>query len=100
MSETAEWPVAVEGAAWALLADERRILAEMSDFYGYPARRLADDTGLTTGRVKRAQGSLVRQGLADFGPLFDEDDGMLRGRGYWLNQHGYAVQRYIRGCQP
>lgn len=73
-----------------LTDDEAAVLMHMSGDLGYSAASISADLafeqpeiGWTPKRVNAAQRSLRAKGYADFGVLTD-DEGMLRGRGYWL----------------
>lgn len=71
----------------------------MSAELGYSAASIAADLayerpceGWTEKRVTAVRRSLHAKGYADFGPLVSEDDGLLRGRGYWLSPAGADIR--------
>lgn len=74
-----------------LTNDEHTVLMQMSGDLAWSAAVIADnlaheapDDGWTARRVNAAHRGLRDKGYALFGPLWSEDDGLLRGCGYWL----------------
>lgn len=80
-------PAAANSNVPKLTRDQRAVLLEMRDHLGFPAAFIAELTGLPLRRVRAAQRSLRDKGLAELGPLFD-DENRLCGRGYWLTEAG------------
>jgi hypothetical protein len=72
------------------------VLNRMDDYLGYPFRDIAADTGVPEKETR----TIIRQfhvlGLADYGPLFSEDEPRVMGKGYWLSKAGWALQREVR----
>lgn len=82
-----------------LTADELAVLMQMSGDLGYPAAQISadlnyenEDDGWTPRKVSGLHRSLRAKGYAEFGHLMSEDDGLLRGRGYWLSDTGCAIR--------
>lgn len=91
-----------DGGVEAVTPDEMAVLMQMSGDLGYPAAEISanlaferPDEQWTPRKVSDVRRSLHAKGYADFGPLYSEDDGLLRGRGYWLSRAGCDI-RYGR----
>jgi hypothetical protein len=91
-----EPPVAANSNVPQLTDTQRAVLLWMHPEIGYSASRISDWTGLPIGRVRAAQRELFQLGLANFGTLFSDEDGKLRGRGYWLTDAGDALRCQLR----
>ena len=84
-----------EDMAWTLSSIERRVLIEMCREIGWSAGRIAEWTGLPAKVISAAHKALYAAGLANFGVLICENDGLLAGRGYWLSPAGWDVRCHI-----
>lgn len=84
-------PAAANSNLPQLTLDQELVLSVMDSDVGHSAAAISRWTNIPAGRVSEAQRELRKLGLADFGPLFD-DDGKLRGRGYWLTPAGNALK--------
>lgn len=73
------------------------VLREMSDGeLVHSRKKLAKYAGLTQGFTKVIVEGFTALGWTESGPLFSEDDGLLRGRGTWLNREGCRVREMFR----
>jgi hypothetical protein len=73
------------------------ILPHMSDGeLVYPLPRLTESLPGTLALYRVAVRGLRDMGLAQHGPLFDQDEGSPKGSGTWLTPRGLALQSYLR----
>lgn len=79
---------------------ERKVLDEMRHEWGVRLTELAANTGLKESDVRAIVKVFVLRGFAEFGWLGSEDDIFLRGRGYVLNDSGYALQKRLAAMAP
>ena len=79
-----------------LTEDEAAVLMGMDDDFWATAAVMAERTGLSKYKVLKACRSLKDAGLVYGGPSWGEDDGLLRGRGYWLTDLGDRWKRHYR----
>ncbi len=78
---------------------EKRVLLKLMDGWRkdsnvYTFKGLARELNTTRSAVKRACRSLVRKGLTEHSPFWDEYDGNLGGSGYTLSVHGMMGVRF------
>ena len=78
-----------------LSLDERAILCAMNNEFAVPYGQLANKTRIPVENVKLSMKLLHRRGFVDFGALHNEDDDLIRGRGYWLSHKGKAIRDKI-----
>lgn len=71
---------------------EQRAVFELDEFYGCGPERLVTVLALPPAKARATLAELRRHGVANFGPLFSEDDGSTQGSGYWLDTFGRAVR--------
>lgn len=57
-------------------------LLHENDFYVLATDRVMDSLRVNRLQARRALRSLVRKGLAEISPAYDEDDGRILGSGY------------------
>ena len=79
----------------ALTVNQCAVLCEMSGDIGYTAATLARRTGLQLDVVVEVRRELRRLGLANFGPLLDDVDGRLMGRGYTLTAEAVQIRERL-----
>lgn len=78
----------------------RKLLAEMSDGeLVLSLDRMAKRANISIADSLAAMAEIKAHGLTVSGPLFDQDDGTLRGRGTWLNESGLAVQSHLERAE-
>lgn len=75
----------------SLSPTERCVLSCMHADIGHPARRIAERSGVPIAEVRAAQRKFKAEGVAAFGPLFD--DAAMVGSGYWLTDRGEAMRK-------
>ena len=78
-----------------LTVNQCAVLCEMSGDYGHTAATLSRFTGLTTGVVSTVRRELRDMGLAECGPVLDEDTGKPNGSGYWLTEAGTQARERL-----
>ncbi len=82
-----------EDIAKSLSEAQAAVLRSMTDGdMVYPMAMIADDAQVPVAETRRIIRQFHADGLADFGPLFGEDDGFVHGSGYWRSSLGYAVR--------
>jgi hypothetical protein len=81
-----------DAVAAGLTKAQRLLLPHMSDGgMVYPLPMIADGVVATIREARAAVAGLRALGLAQHGPLYDEDDGRLKGSGTWLTPLGQQV---------
>ena len=91
-------PQQVAGWAWSLDQAQRAILPRMSDGqYVSPLAEIVEELPGSITVYRRAVKGLRQIGLADHGPLFDEETGTLKGSGTYLTRPGLWVRDFILG---
>ncbi|MEO7681556.1 MAG: hypothetical protein ABIS14_12855 [Sphingomonas sp.] len=73
-------------------ATDHQILGAMDDYYGRGPSHVCSETGIAESLVRKRLCALLQHGVVEFGPLFDEDDGLTQGRGYWISPFGKLVR--------
>lgn len=82
--------------AWTLSYPARRLIAEMSNGeFVHPIATTAADADVPVRDARKILKRFRADGLAKYGPLFDEDDGTPCGSGTWLTPAGLAVRAAI-----
>lgn len=82
--------------AWAPMAFA--VMEQMSDELAYPAASISADVQADGGiEITEKQALDIMRafrtlGIADFGPLYDQDSDRVMGRGYWLSGKGYKLR--------
>lgn len=72
---------------------ERAVLLSLTDGgIVYPLAHVAADAGVPLSRTRKIVRSFRDKGLAEFGWLYNEDEGKLHGQGYWLSGRGVALK--------
>lgn len=90
------WQHAQESKVKELLHDlERKLLAELQGEYAYPIKVIAERIGAVEGDVRAVMRTFAIKGLAVIAPLYSEDEGTFRGRGYLLTADGEAFARSV-----
>jgi hypothetical protein len=85
--------------AAALTPIQIRALGELDDFYGRGPRHLSSNLQIHVSEARDILHHFLREGLVDYGSLFEEDSGLVNGRGYWLSEFGKAVRTAV-GMDP
>lgn len=75
-----------------LTPEHERVIFKMDTFFGRGPKYVADALQLSLTRARILLRDLARHGVCAFGPLISEEDGLMRGRGYWLDRFGQAVR--------
>lgn len=84
------------GEVAAKLTDlQKRAIDELDDFYGRGPRHLSSCLNISIKEGREILNFFRREGICDYGPLFDEDSGAVMGRGYWLDKFGRAVKEAV-----
>lgn len=85
-----------EACLVTMTLEQQRVLDRMWRDLGCPFADIAADCFIPIATAR----AIVRQfhdlGIAEFGPLFSEDEPKIMGRGYWLSAVGYWMQRDLR----
>lgn len=90
-----------EAVAKGLTEAQRAIIPRMSDGeLVYPLPRLTEDLPSNLRLYRKAVAGLRQSGLAQHGPLYDQDDGSLRGSGTWLTPLGLLVRSILQEPRP
>lgn len=89
-------PATVQQVANSLTPIQRRAIDELDDYYGRGPNHLSPVLHITTKEAREILQFFHKEGICDFGFLTDDDSGALRGRGYWLDLFGKAVQKIVR----
>jgi hypothetical protein len=85
--------MSVEEIARSLSDNARKLLPHMSDGeLVRPAAYMAEEAEMSVADTRAAIAEIRLLGLTTTGPLYDLDDGTLKGRGTWLNREGLAVR--------
>ena len=91
-------PQQVAEIAGRLSKAQREIVPRMIDGeLVYPLPAIAEELPDTIAAYRRAVKGLRQIGLADHGPLYDEDTGALKGSGSYLTRLGLSVRDFIQG---
>lgn len=93
-------PTLIDEVINTLTDDAREAISTLDDYYGHGPKHVASALGWPIDRAKSALAELRRDGIAAFGPLFDEYGGDLRGCGYWLDTFGREVKTRLGGVAP
>ncbi|PAL23591.1 hypothetical protein [Sphingopyxis sp. GW247-27LB] len=92
-------PNIISEVADTLTDIETRAIGELDTFYGHGPGHLASNLQISISEARDTLRSLRAKGIVAFGHLMDEDEGMMRGKGYWLDNFGKAVRKFI-GLDP
>lgn len=85
----------IQGVTVKLTEAACKLIAEMGDGERvFPLRDIASDASITLATARKALSALKMLGLTQTGPLFNEE-GLLRGRGTWLNRDGLALRAHL-----
>lgn len=79
-----------------LSENELRVLDHMDSEMSYPFRYVASMALVPDSEVRSIMRSFRTRGIACYGTLMDEDDGTVRGSGYWLSDAGYRLRNSLR----
>lgn len=93
-------PAIVQQVAASLSYMEKRAIEELCCGYGRGPSHLSANLQISKTKARTILQKFRREGICDYGYLSDEDDGMLRGKGYWLDSFGLAVREHINPKQP
>jgi len=75
---------------------QQEVLMLMSDGeMVYPASKIAAEAGFPLKETVKVLRHLRGIGVADRGPLWSDDDGLLRGSGTWLSPLGLEVRTIL-----
>lgn len=89
-------PETVRTVAQSLDDTQRRALGELDDYRGHGPSHLSSWLGIPLSEARNILRTFWQEGIVDYGPLMNED-GMLCGRGYWLERFGLAVRKEACG---
>jgi len=86
---------AVAEVAASLTDIHKRALAELCSDYGRGPRHLSSNLGISLSDAREILSFFKSEGICAFGSLWNEDDGLCSGRGYWLDRFGLAVREEV-----
>ena len=92
---------ALEGISPAVAA----VMGVMGGFMSYPASMVATDASeesgveITEKQALKIMRALHAFGLADFGRLYNEDEPLIAGSGYWLNKQGISFRAALSSME-
>lgn len=69
-----------------------RAIGELDTYWGRGPRDLASNLGISLSEARDIFRNLRREGVVEYGFLMCEDEGLMRGKGYWLSTFGMAVR--------
>ena len=79
--------------AASLSEAQRKVLMRMSDGeWVYPIARTAEEAGVPYAETRKIIRQFRNDGLAVYGPLYNEDECHPQGSGTWLSGTGLAVR--------
>ncbi len=81
--------------AAALGSDDRRVLDELCEDIGRGPTHISAVLNCTRAQARATLQNLEREGVVEYGSLVSDDDGLLRGRGYWISPFGRHVKESI-----
>ena len=85
-------PEDIAEVAAALQPLHIRALGELDDFVGRGPAHLSAAMGIPVAEARSILQHFRREGVCAYGPLVEEDSGLMMGRGYWLDHFGRAVR--------
>ena len=86
--------------AAGLTADERRVICAMSEGeFVMLLSHTAADAQVPVAATRKAFAKFRREGLAVYGPLYNEDEYTVQGSGTWLSGLGLVVRAILEQPQ-